>query len=180
YRLARESGADHRAGFEQAKKATYDSHFDYSADNRPRAMQGNVAKVVLLFKQYSQNMIYTMVRNTYQSFAGKTPTERREARRMIAGLLFSHVAAAGVLGLPMPLVTVPVAAAAMAGASGKVGAAAGLVGLAATLALAFGGDDDDPLDPEAEFRNMLADAIGQKPAEIIAKGFSRATPWDIS
>src|SRR5690606_30830586 len=44
YRLARESGADHRAGFEQAKKATYDSHFDYSADNRPRAMQGNVAK----------------------------------------------------------------------------------------------------------------------------------------
>lgn len=38
-------------------QATYDGHFDYSSNNRPRAMQGNVARVVLLFKQYGQNMV---------------------------------------------------------------------------------------------------------------------------
>jgi hypothetical protein len=52
YRLAKENGADADKAFEQAKKATYDGHFDYSASNRPRLMQGNWQKVLFLFKQY--------------------------------------------------------------------------------------------------------------------------------
>ena len=155
YRLAREAGADQKAAFEQATKATYDGHYDYSAANRPRIMQGNVAKVLLLFKQYGQNMVYTLARNAQQSIKGESPEVRAQARKALGGLLATHAAAAGVLGLPM--VTTLLAAASM-----------------------IGGDDDEPWDAKVALKNMLADTFGQKPAEVMAHGLSRLTPWDIS
>ncbi|MDY0046074.1 MAG: PLxRFG domain-containing protein [Thauera propionica] len=155
YRLARDAGSKHDTAYAQAVKATYDGHFDYSAGNRPRVMQGNVAKVVLLFKQYAQNMIYTIARNAYQSVKGESPEVRREARKVFASLMTMHAAAAGVLGLPM-------------------------VGTLLALASALGGSDDEPWDAEVALRNMLADAFGPKTSEVIARGFSRLTPWDVS
>lgn len=155
YRLARGAGSNHNSAYEQAVKATYDGHFDYSAGNRPRVMQGNVARVVLLFKQYAQNMIFTIARNAYQSVKGESPEVRREARRMFGALMTLHAGAAGVLGLPM-------------------------VGTLLAVASALGGSDDEPWDAEVALRNMLADAFGSKTSEVIAKGFSRLTPWDIS
>ena len=101
YRLAKESGAGVDAAFEQAKKATYDGHFDYSGANRPRIMQGNVAKVVLLFKQYGQNMVYTLSRQAYLATNSLNPKEKAEARKQLAGILALHAAAAGGLGLPL-------------------------------------------------------------------------------
>ncbi len=147
--------ADSKSAYSQAVQATYDGHFDYSANNRPRFMQGNWQKVLLLFKQYSQNMVYTFVRNAQQSLNGATPEVRVEARKALAGLLTSHAMAAGVLGLPM--VTTLLAAASM-----------------------LGGDDDEPWNAQVALQNMLADAFGQKPAEVLSHGLSRLTPWDIS
>ena len=154
YRLAREAGADHKSAFADATKATYDGHFDYSSGNRPRIMQGNVARVVTLFKQYGQNMVYTLARNAYQSVQG-TEAEKKEARKVFAGLLVSHGMAAGALGLPM--VTTLLAAASM-----------------------LGGDDDEPWDAKVALQNLLADTFGQKTAEVMAHGLSRLTPWDVS
>lgn len=155
YRLAREAGAGDKAAYEQAVQATYDGHFDYSSNNRPRAMQGNVARVVLLFKQYGQNMVYTLMRKAHQSLKGASPQERAQARKALGGLLAMHGLAAGALGLPM--VTTLLAAASM-----------------------LGGDDDEPWDAQVALQNMLADTFGQKPAEVMAHGLSRLTPWDIS
>ena len=155
YRLAREAGAGDKAAYEQAVQATYDGHFDYSSNNRPRVMQGNVARVVLLFKQYGQNMVYTLVRNAQQSLKGASPEERAQARKALSGLLVMHGLAAGALGLPM--VTTLLAAASM-----------------------LGGDADEPWDAQVALQNMLADTFGQKPAEVLAHGLSRLTPWDIS
>ncbi|CAN7366035.1 PLxRFG domain-containing protein [Acidovorax sp. LjRoot117] len=155
YRLAREAGAGDKAAFEQAVQATYDGHFDYSSNNRPRAMQGNVARVVLLFKQYGQNMVYTLARNAHQALKGASPAERAQAGKALGGLLTMHALAAGALGLPM--VTTLLAAASM-----------------------LGGDDDEPWDAQVALQNMLADTFGQKPAEVLAHGLSRLTPWDIS
>lgn len=155
YRLARGAGANHDAAYEQATKATYDGHFDYAASNRPRIMQGNAAKVLLLFKQYGQNMVYTMARQAQQAIKAETPQGRAEARKALGGLLVLHASAAGVLGLPM--VSTLLAAASM-----------------------LGGSDDEPWDAEVALRNMLADTFGQKPAEVMARGFSRLTPIDIS
>ena len=44
----------------------------------------------------------------------------------------------------------------------------------------IGGDDDEPWDAETALRNVMADAMGQKPAEVMARGLSRLTPFDIS
>lgn len=155
YRLAREGGANTTAAYEQAAQATYDGHFDYSSNNRPRVMQGNVARVLLLFKQYGQNMVYTLARSAQQSLKGATPEVRAEARKALGGLLTMHAMAAGALGLPM--VTTLLAAASM-----------------------LGGDDDEPWDAKVALQNLLADALGQKPAEVLAHGLSRLTPFDIS
>lgn len=155
YRLARETGTSQQRAYQDAVQATYDGHFDYSANNRPRIMQGNVARVLLLFKQYGQNMVYTLVRNAQQALAAAKPEDRAAARKALAGLLTTHAMAAGVLGLPM--VTTLLAAASM-----------------------LGGDDDEPWDAQVAMQNMLADAFGQKPAEVLSHGLSRLTPWDIS
>lgn len=150
YRLAKRAGADSEAAFEQAKKATYDGHFDYAAQNRPRFMMDNVAKVVFLFKQYSQNILYALGRNAYLAFKGD-----KEARKTLAGLLVSHAMASGILGLPF-------------------------VSTLLAVASMLGSDDDDPWDAEAALRNMLADTFGDKAGEVMAKGFSRLTPLDVS
>lgn len=100
-------------------------------------------------------MVYTLARNAQQSLQGATPEVRAQARKALGGLLAMHAMAAGALGLPM--VTTLLAAASM-----------------------LGGDDDEPWDAEVALRNMLADTFGQKPAEVLAHGLSRLTPWDIS
>jgi len=155
YRLAREAGTGAKDAYAQAVKATYDGHFDYSSTNRPRVMQGNTARVLLLFKTYGQNMVYTLARAGYLAVKGASPTERSEARKALSGILTMHAAAAGVLGLPM--VTTLLAAASM-----------------------IGGSDDEPWDAEDALRNMLADAFGDGPADVLARGLSRLTPFDIS
>lgn len=155
YRLAKEAGADTEKAFEQAKKATYDGHFDYSASNRPRLMQGNWQKVLFLFKQYGQNMVYTLTRQAYLAMKGMTPEQRTEARKQLGGLLAMHAMAAGALGLP-------------------------LVGVLLSAASMLGSDDDEPWDAEVALKNMMADAMGPKAAEVMAHGLSRLTPWDLS
>lgn len=150
YRLARAKGMDHDAAFAAAVDDTYAAHFDYSAGNRPRIMQGDVARVLLLFKQYAQNMTYTFAHNAAAAFKGD-----RQALKTIAALLTSHALAAGVLGLPV-------------------------VGILLGAASLLGGSDDEPWDAEIALRNLMAEALGQKAGEVVAHGVSRLTPWDIS
>lgn len=156
YRLARQSGEKHDSAFDQAVDATYRGHFDYSSGNRPRIMQGNVAKVLLLFKQFGQNMVYTLARQTYQSIKGETEAERKEARKSLGAILAMHATFAGTLGLPM-------------------------VGMMLSLASWAGGDDDDPWDAEVALRNYLAEAFGPTISTLLMKGAPRAfTPFDMS
>ena len=157
YRLSKETnqGRSEDWHYEEAKKATYDGHFDYSAANRARIMQGNWQRVILLFKQYSQSMIYTLARNAYQSVKAIDPKERAQARKTLGGILAAHAAAAGVLGLP-------------------------IVGPLLTVASWIGGDDDEPWDAEVAMQNAMAEMIGPKAAEVVARGFSRLTPFDLS
>lgn len=156
YRLARGAGENHDKAFDQAVDATYKGHFDYSSGNRPRVMQGNTAKVLLLFKQFGQNMIYTLARQTYQSFKAETRAEKIEARKALGAVLAMHAAFAGVLGLP------------------------GVWGIMA-LASAWGGDDDEPWNAEIALRNYLAEAFNPTVSNLIMKGAPRAlTPIDMS
>lgn len=150
YRLAKQAGANHKQAIEQAIDATYEGHFSYASSNRPRMMQGDWARVFLLFKQYGQNMVYTLSRNAYLSAKGD-----KQAMKTLAGMLALHGTFAGILGLPL---------------------ATTLLGFASAL----GGDDDEPWNAEIALRNYLAELLGDGAGEVVAKGLPRALGIDLS
>jgi hypothetical protein len=160
YRLERERGGSVESAMDAARESIKRTQFDYSASNRSRYMQGNVARVVTQFKQFSQNMTYFLGRAAYQALKGESPEVRRIARRQILSTFAVTGTMAGSLGMP------------------GVGFFGGLIGL---LAGAMD-DSDEPWDWKAEYRNMLADTFGKDVAEVLAKGAPRALmpAWDIS
>ena len=119
----------------------------------------NLRRVLLMFKQYGQNIAYLYGRAGYQAFRGASPEERAEARRLLAGMLTVQFAAAGALGLPF------------------VGAVASILG---AMMNGFGGDDEKR-DWEVEFRNWLAGTVGKDAGEALSHGLPRLVlGWDLA
>ena len=148
YRLARENGMSHQGAMDKAYGLTQDAHFDYSSSNRPRIMQGNIQRVLFLFKQYAVGMTYRLNRDLNDSFRGFTPEQRVIARKRLVGELamaFLHV---GAQGLPW-----------MAGYM-----------LAKYVYNAVAGDKDHPADFDNDFRAHLIHQLGPTAATAIAKG----------
>ena len=145
YRLARADGLGIEAAYQQAKTLTFEAHFDYSTGNKPRFLQNDAARVFLMFKQFSQHMIYLLGRSAHQSVKGLTPVARSEARTRLTGLLGMHALFAGALGMP-------------------------LMSTLAFVMNALFDDEDEPWDFETEFRNFLAEAFGPEIGQAIARG----------
>jgi hypothetical protein len=88
YEQAKKAGysedAAYRKAIDTAKDLTYKSMFDYSTLNKPRYFQQPLAKVILQFKQFSQQMTYLLARSTYE-WIGKsyTPEELQDIRYQI-------------------------------------------------------------------------------------------------
>jgi len=159
-----------------AEKMVADSHFDYSAENAPRWMRPGafpLSKVMFQFRKYQLAMGYAVVNNFAQAIKSADPEEKRLAKRTLLGLLMSHGMAAGTLGLP----------------------GAALAVLAANMMHDLFGDDDDPWEAQAAYRNFLADVfggltddpeLGKQVGEMVARGALRAPgvrdllPGDIS
>lgn len=160
YRLETDKGGSVEQAMDAAREAIKRTQFDYSSSNRARYMQGNVARVVTQFKQFSQNMTYFLGRAAYQALKDEDPDVRRIARRQILSTFAVTGAMAGSMGLP------------------GIGFFGGLLAL---LAGAMS-DDDEPWDWKAEYRNLLADTFGKEVGEVLAKGVPRALmpAWDIS
>lgn len=95
YRAARAKKMSHDAAVTLADNLTYDSHFDYSNANRARILRGDVAKVALLFRQYSLNMTYRLMRDGREMFKDK------KARHRFFGVLANTMLFAGARGLPL-------------------------------------------------------------------------------
>ena len=151
----------HDAAVDIARKIVEEGHFDYGQENRARVMQGNVARVALLFKQYAQNMSYRLVRDFTVALkkSDVTPAEKRQAKLQFAGILGGHFLVAGTMGLPV----------------------VGMLGTALNMMASAFGDDDEPWDWKAEFRNWLADRVGLKGGEMIAHGPTRGLlPVDVA
>lgn len=159
FRLARDSGMSEQAATKYAGEAVWESHFDYTNANRARWMQGNVAKVVFLFRQYSLNMSWFLWRNAYQALKGESKEVQRDARRKLAGVMGMTGLFSGVLGLPLASVA---------------------FGVANAAAAAFG-DDEEPWDAEIAFRNFLADYLGPEAGRLITGGaVEAATGLEVS
>lgn len=147
FRLARTRGDDFNTAVKYASDIINGTHFDYSAANRSRYMQGNTARIALQFKNYSVGMTWALYRNLYQAFKGETPEVRSIARKTLTGILGMTAVLAGSMGLPMINAL-------------RYGANA-----AHTL---FG--DDEPFDFDTEYRAWLAEHLGADAAKWVADG----------
>lgn len=148
FRMAIADGQSFQQAVDLAADVIHQTHFNYSNANRARFMQGNAAKVIFAFKQYSQNMTYFLWRQFYQSIKGATPEEKTAARKALLGTLGMTSIYSGALGMPLMSV---------------------MFGIANAMAAAFG-DDDEPWDAETEFRNWLADTLGPDLGRIAQVG----------
>lgn len=141
YRLARDKGMSHAEAVDVSAEMTWNSHYDYSNANRARWMQSNAAKVLLLFRSYSQHTTFYLWRNFYQSMKGESAEVKVEARKRLLGVLGMTGLFAGSMGMPLM----------------------GVIFAVSNAAASMFGDDDEPWDAETEWRNMLADwgVVGQ-------------------
>jgi hypothetical protein len=150
--------AQHTEAVELAEELVEMSHYDYTNTNRPRFMQGDMGRVVFLFRNYSLNMQYRLIRDFRDGIwrnKNISPEERREARSRFLGILGMTTIFAGTAGLPLMW---------------------GVEAIANNML----GDDDDPFDSKTEMRKLvfdatrdhIGDAWGQKVATAVMKG-----PW---
>jgi hypothetical protein len=158
YRLARSRGIGHEMAILQAEEATWEAHFDYSNANRARFMQGNVAKALLMFKNYAQHVLFFLGRNLYLWAMDQDPAVRQEARTKFAGMVGMTALFAGTAGLPI-----------------------GGAFVVANLVQALFGDDDEPWDAETEWRKLLDNTFPRDVADIIDRGaVNKLTGMDFS
>lgn len=104
---ARPAGGRTAAQIEQdatdfAKRAVAETQFDYSAANKPRLFSANDAwwkPLVFQFMQYVQHMYVLFIRHAAMWWnAPRGSAEARLGRRVVLGLLATHMAAGGILG----------------------------------------------------------------------------------
>jgi hypothetical protein len=103
YAEANAAGLSPRAAFTKAianaKDVTNRAMFDYSSTNKPRYFQHPVARVVLQFKQFPQQMTFFLAHNLVNSLKGESPEIRREARARFVGTMGMAAIMSGVTGL---------------------------------------------------------------------------------
>ena len=174
YRLARGAGVSQAEAIDYAAKVVNDTHFNYSAENRPRFLRGDLMRVLGQFKLYSQSLTYLIWRNVHQSLSkDATPEERREARRFLLHMSGMQMAAAGAMGLPVGVLATYAAGAGGIKAAEKYGwkGALGYAAMVIGAAVGLGGDDpDDPKAWESEFRQVMSDWLGDQGGEAVSRG----------
>lgn len=144
YRMARAAGLEHAAAIKEAAELTWTVHFDYSSGNRARYMQSDTAKVLLVFRQHSVNMLSRMTSDLRSALKGETPEVKAEAKRRLAGMMGMFTLFAGAMGVP---------------------------GVSALLLLLNGlDDDDDPWTAEDKIRRAVTEALGTDLAAVFFHG----------
>lgn len=127
YRMARRKGIDQQNAVRKAAELTWDTHFDYQNTSRPAVMHSNTGKALLVFRNYTLNMLADLAYNAYQVINPRNAAERKEARTQLLGVGTMLAFNAGIRGLP-------------------------LYGLAMMIAGMF---SDDGEDPETEMKKTL-------------------------
>lgn len=145
YRMAREQGHHQGKAIDLAHELTWKAHFDYSNASRPRAMQGDVQKLALVFMSHQVNMWYRLFRDIHQAVKGESAQARKEARYQLAGIM-------GMMGL-------------FSGVTGMFGYNV----LMALAGLAFD-DDDDPRSFKEEMEGHVVDLLGKDLGGMVLKG----------
>jgi N12 class adenine-specific DNA methylase len=99
YRMARNKGLAHAEAIDAANSLTWKIHFDYQNTSRPRIMQNDAAKVLLMFRNFTVNMLYRLFRDMSVAVQGETPELRKEARMQLLGTTMMFLSHAGIKGV---------------------------------------------------------------------------------
>jgi hypothetical protein len=165
------NGGDFDAAVKEASDLTWKTMFDYATYNKPRYMQGNIAKVLLAFKQYAQHMTYLLMRTAYEATEGVSKTEydelvsiygkdaadgyaqstnelRSQARKTFMLMMGMSFVFAGAAGLPIWWM---------------------YSGMAKAFNAVFG-NDELPFDVDNDFKNMMNDVFGGFVGDSISRG----------
>jgi len=151
YRLELNKGADHDKATQYAKQTLANTQGLYSATNAAPVFRDPRMRPFLQFKQFPQMIYHLLGKNLYDAFRGETKEVRTEAARAFAGVVGTHVAMAGALGLPMELAKIPV-----------------------MLANALGVTNTNWSDIENSAQQGAANVFGPQLGEIVMHGLSRA------
>jgi len=163
--LAVAQGKDLSAQQDAAYTLVDEAFFNYTEGNRARAIgRGGFAKegtpLLTAFMTFPMLMTEKYTREIGAALGADSanPEERAAAQRWLK----THLAVMGVLagGLGMPFVAI----------------VAGVIDRLADLL----GDDEEPFNVRANFRNFLADTFGEDVGEVLARGLPRAVGFDIS
>ena len=171
--LARKGGTHelaHKEGIAFAEEAVAETHFDYSAGNKPLLFQPkgpfrSFAPLVFQFMQYPQH-IYAMMVSNMVSAVGRGHIDKKVARDTLLGVLGMNVAFAGIGGVMLqPLKW--------------------MFGL---TMLAFGDDDDTTTIANAmsgerfdrAMRKVSADLLGDRLGQAVSRGIPAAMGLDLS
>lgn len=142
YRMARAKGFSHAAAVQKANDLTWKTHFDYQNTSRPRVMHNDTMKALLVFRNFTINMLYRLFRDVHQAVKGDSAAVKREARIQLAGTTGMMMLSAGI--------------------TGTWG-----FGLLMVLGGMFMDDDQDPED---ELKKNMVEALGPMMAGIILDG----------
>ena len=141
YRMAKRKGMTGDTAHEWAGNLTWKSHFDYANTNRPSFMHGDVAKVLLVFRNYQVNMLFRLLRDLHQATAGETKELRQEALKQFGAITGMMALNTGIKGV-------------------------WLTGIAKVIASLFFGDDD----PEEELTKGMYKYLPATLASIALNG----------
>ena len=142
YRMARAKGLPHVGAVQKAGDLTWKTHFDYQNTSRPRIMHSDTMKALLVFRNFSINMLYRLFRDIHQATQGDTPEVRKEAKIQLAGITGMMMLSAGITGT---------------------------WGFGIMLMIASAFMDDDK-DPEVELKKNMVEALGPMMAGIVLDG----------
>ncbi len=154
----KEAGAsDHERAVRYVKDTLANTEGLYSSTNAAPIFRNPALRPFLQFKQFPQMIYHLLGRNLYQAFKGETPEIRKEAARAFAGVVATHAAMAGALGLPLEVIKAPV-----------------------MLANALGVANTSWTDLEEKFQEKMAGTFGPQIGEVVSHGLSRALPFGLS
>jgi len=143
-----------------AKDSTQRSMFDYSSANKPRYFQNPVARVVLQFKQFPQQMTFFLTHNAINMWKGMSPADRREARARFVGTMGMAGIFSGVTGLWGFSTVAMIANALVNGLKDD--------------------DDEEVFDFELEFTKWAADTFGQNAGTLLTRGVGNMAGVDLA
>lgn len=163
YRLAMKSRSDitHEEAVRAAERDVASAHFDYSYANKPLWMGKSTPalRLVFMFQQYRQHMLYWWANTIKDATKGMTPEDRSRARKSALLMGTTQLLFAGTMGLPFV---------------GAVGALANMLG-------GGGEDGEEPFDFERWMREAALGMTGsEEGADLMTKGIFAALGADIS